>query len=49
MKRNLDYPVFALAEGKRKDIEEVDVSHNYARSTFSHNNSKTDEDDYILL
>ncbi|KAG8182587.1 hypothetical protein JTE90_021725 [Oedothorax gibbosus] len=49
MKKNLDYPVFALAEGKRKDIEEVDRPHSYARSTFSHKSSKTDEDDYILL
>ncbi|CAL1267722.1 unnamed protein product [Larinioides sclopetarius] len=49
MKRNLDYPVFALAEGKRVDVEEVDTSCGYARSSLSHTNSRTDEDDYILL
>ncbi|GFY76838.1 cysteine protease ATG4D [Trichonephila inaurata madagascariensis] len=48
MKKNLDYPVFALAEGKRVDIEEPDTPCGYARSSMSRN-SKIDEDDYILL
>ncbi|KAF8791261.1 Cysteine protease ATG4B like protein [Argiope bruennichi] len=49
MKMNLDYPVFALAEGKRVHVEEVDTPCGYARSSLSHTNSRTDEDDYILL
>ncbi|GFT40719.1 cysteine protease ATG4D [Nephila pilipes] len=49
MKRNLDYPVFALAEGKRVDVEEPDTPCGYARSSVSRNSSKIDEDDYILL
>ncbi|GFQ81708.1 cysteine protease ATG4D [Trichonephila clavata] len=48
MKKNLDYPVFALSEGKRVDIEEPDTPCGYARSSMSRN-SKIDEDDYILL
>ncbi|GIY99308.1 cysteine protease ATG4D [Caerostris extrusa] len=49
MKKNLDYPVFALVEGKQVDIEKADTPYGYVRSSLSHTNSKTDEDDYILL
>ncbi|XP_035211627.1 cysteine protease ATG4C-like [Stegodyphus dumicola] len=52
LKKNLDYPVFALADGKRSEIEEVDAQRIHERSSFSHSNNKSlDEvdEDYILL
>lgn len=44
----LDYPVFALIEGKRADMEKI--SHLSPRGcSFSHNSTHNEDDDYILL
>ncbi|XP_071043438.1 cysteine protease ATG4D [Parasteatoda tepidariorum] len=49
LKRNLDYPVFALVEGRRADVEEVDSFNAYSRSNFSNVHNSSCDEDYILL
>ncbi|XP_054722020.1 cysteine protease ATG4D-like [Uloborus diversus] len=51
MKRNLDYPVFALADGKRSEVEENSLQSQgkFIFSQNSNDSSKDDDDDYILL